>query len=68
MAGSAVGGNTCRNSLEILSRHLGKMERARGTCSSAPPEKRFSEKRAFLMPFGKFLVGEFGLKVGQQDG
>lgn len=69
MAETALGGNTCKISLKILPRQQGKTEEARGICLSAPPEKRFSEKKAFLMPFGKFLEeGDFRLKVGQQDG
>lgn len=68
MAASGVGGNTCRNSLEILPRQQGKMEQAQDICSSASAEKRFSEKGHFLMPFGKSLGEQFRLKVGQRGG
>lgn len=69
MAETALGGNTCKNSLKILPRQQGKTEQARGICLSAPSEKRFSEKKAFLMPFGIFLEeGDYRLKVGQQHG
>lgn len=68
MAETALGGNVCKNCLEILPRQQGKMEQARGICLSAPSEKRFSEKKAFFMPFGKFLEeGELpGLRWGSR--
>lgn len=69
MAETALGGNTCKKSLEILHRQQGKMEQARGICLSAPSEKSIREKKAFFMPFGKFLEeGDYSFKVGQQDG
>lgn len=65
----ALGGNTYENSLKILPRQQGETGQARGICLSASPEKRFSEKKAFWMPFGKFVEEEdYRLKVGQQDG
>lgn len=69
MAETALGGNTCKNSLKILPRQQGKTEQARDICLSSPTEKRFSGKKAFSMPFEKFLEeGDYRLKVGQQDG
>lgn len=59
----------CENSLKILPRQQGETGQDRRICLSASPEKRFSEKKAFLMLFGKFVEEEdYRLKVGQQDG
>lgn len=59
----------CENSLKILPRQQGETGQDRRICLSSSPEKRFSEKKAFLMLFGKFVEEEdYRLKVGQQDG